>query len=380
MSKLTSAHAALKCSPTAFVVPACPAIQTFLFIAELRIVCRAATLPNALTGTNFDVAYISIFRVNMSPPWLITDEAARRRAIGIVLGDGNGPAAALAAARGLRQYVERCGVRCDVLMAGIAATNTPIVLMVFPGRMGLLLLIPPPTRIARIELAGFVSEIGKYYESQGLSFFQSLTELEDLGRREILEAANFRLITTLIYLERSARHPWVDPPAPQAAIWHSFNESNAAAFSATLRATYCGTLDCPELSGLRNDADILAAHQSSGEFLPDCWELAEIDGNVAGCILLNRVIGSSAFEVAYMGVTPNFRGRGVGALLLRRALEKTRQFGAHQITLAVDARNIPARKLYEKLEFRAIASREAYLRALATDVSNFNRNYTPTCG
>lgn len=316
----------------------------------------------------------------MSPPWLITDEAARKRAIGIVLGDGNGPAAAGAAARGLRQYVERCGVRCDVLMPGGAATDTPIVLMVFPGRMGLLLLTPPPTRGGRSELAEFVRQIGAYYQTQGLLFLQSLTELEDFGRREVLEAASFRLITTLIYLERSPRHPWVDPPAPQAAVWHSFNSSNAELFSDTLRATYCDTLDCPELSGLREDADILAAHQSSGEFLPDCWQLAEIDGGLAGCILLNRVIGSSAVEVAYMGVTPSFRGRGVGALLMRRGLENARQCGAQQLTLAVDARNSPARKLYEKLGFRAIASREAYLRTLAENVSNLNRNCTPACG
>ncbi len=316
----------------------------------------------------------------MSPPWLITDETARTRAIAMVLGDGNSPAAAGAAARGLREYVERCGVRCDVLTPGSGATNTPIVLMVFPGRMGLLMLSPPPMRSHRIELAEFLREIGAHYQEQGLSFLQSLTELTDSARGEILTAAGFRRITTLIYLERGARFPWVDPPAPHAAIWHSFNENNAALFSATLRATYCGTLDCPELSGLRTDADILAAHRSSGDFLPDCWELAEIDGSIAGCILLNRVIGSNVFEVAYMGATPNFRGRGVGALLLRRALENARRCGAHQITLAVDARNTPARKLYEKLGFRAIASREAYLRALAEDDPNFNRNRPPGCG
>lgn len=316
----------------------------------------------------------------MSVPERITDESARKRAIGTVLGEEGGLASAGMAAHAVRQYEEFCGVRCDVLMPQPNDANTPVVLMVFPGRMGLLFFAAPRTPTSCHQLGTFLRQIGPCYRGQGLVILQSLTEIGDEARAEVLLAANFRLVTTLIYLERGTRYPWFDPPAATDARWRSYSASDAALFSATLRATYCGTLDCPELSGVRSDADILAAHQSSGVFLPDCWELAEIDGQLAGCILLNRVIGSRAFEVAYVGVVPAFRGRGVGRLLMLRALERARSGGAQQLTLAVDVRNVPARKLYENMGFRAITSRQAYLRFLAGEPSDFNSDCTSHCG
>jgi ribosomal protein S18 acetylase RimI-like enzyme len=126
--------------------------------------------------------------------------------------------------------------------------------------------------------------------------------------------------------------------------------------------TYDGTLDCPELAGRRTAEEILAAHRASGVFDPSQWELVELDGYDAGCVLLQRVPGHDALEIAYMGVVPKSRGRGVGADLLRRALAKTRASGCARLKVVVDARNAPARGLYERFGFRAIARREAYLR------------------
>lgn len=47
-----------------------------------------------------------------------------------------------------------------------------------------------------------------------------------------------------------------------------------------------------------------------------------------------------------MYVSPEFRGQGVGALLLDEAISHARQIGLRQIMLAVNADNSAARNLY----------------------------------
>jgi len=72
----------------------------------------------------------------------------------------------------------------------------------------------------------------------------------------------------------------------------------------------------------------------------------------------------------YMGVVPSFRHRGAGALLIQRALERSRQCGARRLTLAADQRNQPARRLYARFSFLPVDRRDAYLYRWSTgDVS-----------
>jgi ribosomal protein S18 acetylase RimI-like enzyme len=66
-------------------------------------------------------------------------------------------------------------------------------------------------------------------------------------------------------------------------------------------------------------------------------------------------------EVVYLGVAPEWRRRGVGKLLLRRALEQCRLVGTGQLTAVVDCRNDPARQLYAGFGFKPTAAREAYI-------------------
>lgn len=198
-------------------------------------------------------------------------------------------------------------------------------------------------------------------EPRKLHYAQILVETPVPELRQLIEQAGLRHLARLHYLQRDASYPWADPPHKHEAEWLTFDERTYDEFARTLAKTYQDSLDCAELTGLRPIRDVIASHQATGRFEPHMWAVARVAGQSAAALLLAVVPQASAVEVVYMGVTPSFRRRGVGALLLRQALHKCRQARRRTLTLVVDARNTPARQLYERFAFQPLTTREAYL-------------------
>jgi mycothiol synthase len=246
-----------------------------------------------------------------------------------------------------RQGSSITGACVTLLLPGATA----IVMLPTPGELGIL-----PDTQARIASAVLDS-----LRPRRLHYAQALLAPEADAQRQLLEGLGFRYLAPLAYLERPAAYPWVDPPPVDPDAWLAFGPAVQPEFAATLLATYEDSQDCPELTGLRPIDDIIAAHQASGAFDPALWELLRIDGASAGCILLSRLTDSQALEVVYMGVVPKFRRRGVASWLLRRALERCREVGANRLTLVVDDRNVPAKRVYERFGLRPVTRRDAYL-------------------
>ena len=65
-------------------------------------------------------------------------------------------------------------------------------------------------------------------------------------------------------------------------------------------------------------------------------------------------------EVANVAVTPEARGRGIGAALLVAALEDARQRGTRAVFLEVRESNVAARSLYERHGFERVGLRKGY--------------------
>ena len=80
-----------------------------------------------------------------------------------------------------------------------------------------------------------------------------------------------------------------------------------------------------------------------------------------GVLILNPVPESAGWELCYVGLAPEARGQGLGADLTRTALREARFAGAGRMTLTVDRRNAPARRMYERLGFVEFERREVYL-------------------
>jgi len=261
------------------------------------------------------------------------------------------------------QYLAACPLEWEALQLRRTGQVSGLVfVLLLPGSAAMLMLPTPgehgidPADQARVQAAA-LDRLGR----RRLRYAQTLLEPEAATTRVAVLQAGFRRLTTLLYLERGVAYPPADPPGPHEAEWVPFNQDTYDDFAATLLATYEDSLDCPELTGLRPVDDVIAAHQATGVAGSKLWELARREGQNAGCILLSTLARGATIEIVYMGVVPAFRRRGVGTLLLQRALQRARQLAAARMLVVVDQRNTPAKRLYERFGFASVAARDAYL-------------------
>lgn len=133
--------------------------------------------------------------------------------------------------------------------------------------------------------------------------------------------------------------------------------------------SYVDTRDCPELCGMRATSDILASHYATGVFDPALWFIVFATNSSgreepAGCMLLSRVLDQRALELVYVGLAKPARGRGIGAKLMELALQKAAEPRIDAVTCAVDCRNVPALRMYERFGFGALGRRRAFVRSV----------------
>lgn len=247
--------------------------------------------------------------------------------------------------------MRRRGKTTGVFFAMLPPGKTAVVLLACPGRKGV-----TDADQTTVTLEGMAA-----LARRRLYYAQALLEPDDAARRSLLGRLRYKYLSSLHYLERDALYPWADPPATDRGEWVAYGPQTHDRFAATIQGTYGQSLDCPRLNGLRPIEAVMAGHRAAGRFDPRLWQLVRVDGRDAGCILLAQLTHGPLVEVVYMGVRPEFRGRRIGDLLLRRALELTRQSSAKQLTLVVDERNEPARRVYERFGFKQLTVRDAYL-------------------
>lgn len=175
-------------------------------------------------------------------------------------------------------------------------------------------------------------------------------------------------ITALTYLHRDTARPMglaFAGARPESFDWRPFGPESEAEFREVLQATYAGSLDMPELEGIRGLEDVLASHRAGGRFDPSRWQLGTVEGepDALALALLTAAPDRDAWEVSYLGLSPSARGRGLGRAALAHALDLARPH-APRLELAVDARNLPADRLYRASGFRPFDRRGVYLAVL----------------
>ena len=193
------------------------------------------------------------------------------------------------------------------------------------------------------------------------------------------EAGGMRRMATLDYLERALPRSgtlalpeipagWtVEPVAAREVLDGSdpaaLGTARRAELIALLESTYVDTMDCPGLAGMRATGDVLDGHFGAGARRRH-WFVAREHGVARGVCLLNASPEGGSAELAYFGVAPSARGRGIARVLLGVGLHSCSAARIATVTLAVDSRNAPAKKLYETHGFRRTISRIALVRPL----------------
>jgi len=191
---------------------------------------------------------------------------------------------------------------------------------------------------------------------------QCLLEPHQTADSEALERNDFSHMAELQFLSRSLADPLPDRPVEMFQKIEFNEQDNQFRFAKLLEATYQGSLDCPNFSGLRTGEEALASHRTAGEFSPNLWNLYEVDGQDAGVLLFARHSEENTWEVAYTGIHPAARGRGLGKAILLDGMHEALQAGVGNILLAVDSNNKYALKVYRELGFLGVGQRSVFIK------------------
>jgi ribosomal protein S18 acetylase RimI-like enzyme len=198
-----------------------------------------------------------------------------------------------------------------------------------------------------------------WLHQRGVKLAQTLLAPEESFLAEPLLRSGFMAVTRLWYMRHNLNLPVNYLNAPARLDYQTYDGD--ALFCQTVLRTYEGTLDCPEVNGIRSIEEVLEGHRSQGKFDPEHWWLVRDPGGSVGVLMMTEMPESGDWEVSYMGVVPEARRRGFGREILLHALCEARAADAPAVTLSVDARNQPAWNLYRSLGFEAYDQRVVYL-------------------
>lgn len=198
---------------------------------------------------------------------------------------------------------------------------------------------------------------------EGVHLAQTLLEVHDDALHGVLLACGFGKLAELLYLQAIVSKV-AEPLLPAGCKWLTYAPSRHELFASTILATYHDSFDCPGLNGLRTIEDILAGHRATGEFDPQHWFLLCENEDAIGAVLLSKVLRSDVTELVYLGLIPQRRRSGLADILMRRAAAVAMAARHGRLSLAVDAGNVPALKLYWRHGMQVIGRKQALLKDL----------------
>jgi ribosomal protein S18 acetylase RimI-like enzyme len=190
------------------------------------------------------------------------------------------------------------------------------------------------------------------------------------------ESARVRLMTEAGYALlrdglrwRCTPSPALEPRQESLLTFRALPEVGEEVFVEAIATTYEGTRDAWLARNIQARGLVGAARSDFLDYqeldhLREWWELAYTeDGALAGVVMPAR--NPTSAVVAYVGVVPEQRGRGLAAQLVRRATEQLIGSGADEIQGDCDRDNVPMVKAFRRAGYEQIARRRSYERAPA---------------
>lgn len=275
--------------------------------------------------------------------------AGRRadRLVGLLADGEISPAGLLVAAR--------AGAAAGAVVGAVVGAIT---VQYLTGGTAVVLLPGGETDEVRDALAA--AAVGRF-AAAGITQGQAFAEPAEEDRAAVLLRHGFRHTTAVVQLS-------LDLPAKPAGTlapdvrFVPYSDVDPDLFADTLLATYRDSLDVPEANVSRPAAEIVAGYRGDRPDRPDppdWWLTTDADGTPVGVLLLSAE--GDGTELAYLGVVPEARGRGVGRALLTQAVRFAAAARSLSLGLTADERNIPALRLYESSGFRVLRRQLVYL-------------------
>jgi ribosomal protein S18 acetylase RimI-like enzyme len=235
-----------------------------------------------------------------------------------------------------------------------------------PGRTAMVFASHVSTIDQELSMPGLLDRACRSLHEHNVNLAQVLLDPDDSPDRQAFVRAGFHDLAILSYLERTIRPSKLAVTWPANVTIRQYETHMRAEMLRVLEGSYEDTLDCPGLRGQRKTEDILEGHRSAELLDAMLWNLLYIDGRASGVALLNPSSDRNTIELVYLGLIKEARGRGLGAQLLRFALNLLANRRERTIHLAVDEANGPAIALYRREGFRAVQRRRALIRPLPT--------------
>ncbi len=259
------------------------------------------------------------------------------------------------------------GIDLDDLWIGLSSEHVCWAMLPVLSPGGTMLLLSPPRLAAGVprEAIGAVIDAACLaHAASGVQLAQLLIDPAELSLRQAYVESGFLDLAELIYLSRDLKKFVPMPSLSPGIRLLNYRPDLHPAFADTIAQTYHDSLDCPGLSGLRTIEDVIVGHKGTN-FDPATWYLLTIEHRPSGVLLMGSSSYSNAMELVYLGLVPEARGRGLGDVMMQLALWTVHRHNRSELTLAVDARNAPAIKLYFRHGLKRMGSRAALIRKLS---------------
>ena len=209
------------------------------------------------------------------------------------------------------------------------------------------------------ELLQALQEAKSATALKGVATAHALLGEDDAQSVHLFESVGFAKLATLQYMEWSAtQNPRVLSQITNATFYAASALTHAVLCS-TLEKTFIGSLDCPAIHGKRNTEDIIESHKGFEQNDLSLWFTILSDKELAGVLFMNHLQNESILELAYLGITPEMRNKGIAINAMSHAVNQAVKRGCNKIVLAVDDTNVPAISLYKKVNFRETTKRVA---------------------
>ena len=237
--------------------------------------------------------------------------------------------------------------------------------VVSPGRTALMFASPPPSSASDAILARVIDAVCHDLRDKKVQLAQVLLDPADEVMQRIYAQVHFNLTAELIYLQGSPPRGVELPMLPADFRWVNYSAATHDLFARMIADSYLQSMDCPALNGLRGMEDVLEGHKASGLFNPKHWFLmCEGDRPLGVLILASTGSQNELMELVYLGLHPEARGKKLGEIMMRQAMAIVAAEKHERLSLAVDAQNLPALKLYYRHGMDRVGIKRAMMREL----------------
>ncbi len=188
---------------------------------------------------------------------------------------------------------------------------------------------------------------------------QAVVSATDHATTQIISASKFEILTRVTHLavelaNAVLRDTPIESTAPiehRLLHWGDARKLGKTELANLIANTFEDTLDCPSLNGLRSREETLDGFLDGLQLEQvEHWSVLFDSDKAAGCVLLAPHPGK-LMELAYFGLTKQYRGRNLGLQLVARAIRVAQNARANILAAAVDEQNWPALALYERFQF-----------------------------